>query len=297
MKVRLGFSVAAHLNPDVLLIDEVLSVGDASFRKRCIDRLTNYSRKGGTIIFVSHNAAVVETMCDRFMSLDHGRMVEIGKPSELIRKYEAQSLKASRSADLRSYARQGAAARDNIQLTFVGCYDLAGHPKAEYDFGQPFEIRLRYKMKEDVRLPYFVITLEKGERLNRPVTAMSMMWDGVRLEDLPAEGEIGCIVKGFEALARRVLCHRGSYVQALGRTRGEVVLAAGRAGLGGHQPRHAGEFPYWASGLASRLSASTGYNGSRVESERTRANGCRHLRVRRDAGALRFFKAYWSFPA
>ena len=195
MKVRLGFSVAAHLNPDVLLIDEVLSVGDASFRKRCIDRLTNYSRKGGTIIFVSHNAAVVEAMCDRALWLDHGKMVEIGKPAEIIRKYEAHSLKVSRNADLRSAAREGAAARDNIQLTFVGCYDLAGHPKAECDFGEPFEIRLRYKMKKEVRLPYFVITLEKGERLNRPVTAMSMMWDGVRLEDLPAEGEIGCIVK------------------------------------------------------------------------------------------------------
>ena len=194
MKVRLGFSVAAHLNPDVLLIDEVLSVGDAAFRKRCVDRLSDYRRRGGTIIFVSHNAAVVEAMCDRVLWLDHGRVVEVGEPAGIIRKYEAQALEVSRKADLRLRARR-AEDGERMTLAWAGCYDAAGRPLAECEFGETFEIRLRYEMREETRPPFFVITLSKSEWMDKAVSAMSMMWDGVRPGELPPEGEVRCLVK------------------------------------------------------------------------------------------------------
>lgn len=93
MYVRLGFAVAAHINPHILLVDEVLAVGDASFQNKCQQRIAELQRDGMTIIFVSHDMTAVERLCDRVFCLQQGGILAEGKPREIIRQYyEAMGL-------------------------------------------------------------------------------------------------------------------------------------------------------------------------------------------------------------
>jgi ABC-2 type transport system ATP-binding protein len=84
MYVRLGFAVAINVEPDVLLVDEVLSVGDEAFQQKCLERVRGFQRDGRTIIFVSHAADLVRRICDRVMVLDHGQIVTVGDPTDAI---------------------------------------------------------------------------------------------------------------------------------------------------------------------------------------------------------------------
>jgi ABC-2 type transport system ATP-binding protein/lipopolysaccharide transport system ATP-binding protein len=90
MYVRLGFSVAAHMRPDVLLVDEVLAVGDEDFQRKCLDHLFNMRRAGRTIVVVSHGLGLLESLCDEVAWLDHGNLQQVGAPSDVIGAYMAQ---------------------------------------------------------------------------------------------------------------------------------------------------------------------------------------------------------------
>lgn len=87
MYVRLAFSVAAHLEPEIFLVDEVLSVGDASFQKKCLGKMNNVAAQGRTVIFVSHNMVAARSLCDRAILLDQGRIIADGDISQVITKY------------------------------------------------------------------------------------------------------------------------------------------------------------------------------------------------------------------
>lgn len=88
MYLRLGFSIAAHLDPDILLLDEVLAVGDAEFQSRCLERINQLRRAGTTIVFVSHNLGAVENLCDRVFLLRQGEIFRSGSPRYVISEYE-----------------------------------------------------------------------------------------------------------------------------------------------------------------------------------------------------------------
>ncbi|QQS49482.1 MAG: ABC transporter ATP-binding protein [Acidobacteriota bacterium] len=90
MYVRLGFAVAAHINPHILLVDEVLAVGDASFQNKCLRRIEELRRNGMTVIFVSHDMPAVERICNRVILLDHGVLIVDGCPGEAIALYESR---------------------------------------------------------------------------------------------------------------------------------------------------------------------------------------------------------------
>ena len=87
MYVRLGFAVAVHVDPDVLVVDEVLAVGDEAFAHRCLDTIADFSRRGKTIFFVSHSLALVEELCDRVLYLEHGKTKALGDPREVLARY------------------------------------------------------------------------------------------------------------------------------------------------------------------------------------------------------------------
>jgi ABC-type multidrug transport system ATPase subunit len=84
MKARLGFSVAAHLNPDVMLVDEVLAVGDLGFQRKCLNHISNYLNRGGALILVSHNMHLVQSICSRTLVLNRGQTLFDGPTSEAI---------------------------------------------------------------------------------------------------------------------------------------------------------------------------------------------------------------------
>ncbi len=97
MYVRLGFAVAVNMDPDILLVDEVLAVGDENFQRKCLDRVRLFQREGRTIVFVTHAPDLVRQTCDRATVLDEGRMVAVGAPGEAIRSFREHLLARSRA--------------------------------------------------------------------------------------------------------------------------------------------------------------------------------------------------------
>lgn len=87
MYMRLAFSIAAHVQPDILLLDEVLAVGDEAFQRKCLGRIFEFRRGGGTLIFVSHDPTVVERVCDRVILIDSGKLIEEGQPDRVLATY------------------------------------------------------------------------------------------------------------------------------------------------------------------------------------------------------------------
>jgi ABC-type polysaccharide/polyol phosphate transport system ATPase subunit len=87
MQARLGFALAVNLNPDVLLVDEILAVGDEAFQQKCIDKMQNLKAGGKTIVFVSHSAETIRKFCDRALVLDHGSLIFVGNPGKAIEEY------------------------------------------------------------------------------------------------------------------------------------------------------------------------------------------------------------------
>ena len=88
MSVRLGFAVASCLDPEILLVDEVLAVGDASFRQKCLERITQLTREGASLIFVTHNLYMVKAICDSALYLKQGQVLLSGAPEDIISAYE-----------------------------------------------------------------------------------------------------------------------------------------------------------------------------------------------------------------
>jgi ABC-type polysaccharide/polyol phosphate transport system ATPase subunit len=123
MYVRLGFSIAAHLSPDILLLDEVLAVGDTSFQAKCLARIQELERAGTTIIFISHDLGAVEQLCDRVLLMQQGSVVAEGRPPEVIARYqqlsgvfapppEKESANLTREAEISSFRLCDAEARE-----------------------------------------------------------------------------------------------------------------------------------------------------------------------------------------
>jgi len=108
MYVRLAFAVAAHLEPEILVVDEVLAVGDAAFQKKCLGRMSEVSSSGKTVLFVSHHMASISGLCQRGIWLDTGRVVETGTAKHVVDRYlAAQTWNTAQVVDLARQPRQG----------------------------------------------------------------------------------------------------------------------------------------------------------------------------------------------
>ena len=195
MKVRLGFSVAANLNPDILLIDEILSVGDSSFRERCSNHLVKYKENGGSIIFVSHNTLAVESICDRVIWIDKGVICDINNPSFIIEKYEQDMLEKSRQAAIRLNIENTVASNTFKHLSVV-CKDISGNNKDKFDFAEPFNISINYEAVSGLKAPFFGIGIKRGlDPSHANISRMSMLWDDYKIDNLPLKGTITCFIK------------------------------------------------------------------------------------------------------
>jgi lipopolysaccharide transport system ATP-binding protein len=156
MRLRLGFAVAAHLNPDILIIDEVLAVGDAGFQKKCLGAMETLRNSGRTVLFVSHNMAAVENLCSRVIWIDNGRIRQDGETSEVIQSYMGSFSEGKRTGfDLdKIQARRGSG---GARLTSLEFFDRAGAPLKLVRSGDPLIIRFWYDAKERVANPIFGI--------------------------------------------------------------------------------------------------------------------------------------------
>ena len=146
MHVRLAFSVAAHMEPDILLIDEVLAVGDISFQKKCLAKIQEVAKRDNrTILFVSHNLDAVQGLCDRSIYLDHGEVKMIGKTEDVIKMYLDQQLNREHRAVYEFPAVEGKLQ----QIRKITVKDASGLPETKLEAGQPFSIEIEYDLFED----------------------------------------------------------------------------------------------------------------------------------------------------
>jgi ABC-2 type transport system ATP-binding protein len=159
MYVRLGFAVATNVDPDILLVDEVLAVGDESFQRKCLDRVREFQKDGRTIVFVTHAADLVRQICDLAAVLDHGDMVAWGKPSEAVRVFREHMLAGGHDA---------ATDADGIDRSHeLRLRDVAiEYPDPERPYvrnGEPVTVRIAYEALQPVEDAVFAISLHGND--------------------------------------------------------------------------------------------------------------------------------------
>ena len=151
MNVRLAFSVAAHLEPEILLIDEVLAVGDVAFQKKSMNKMEEVSKKGRTILFVSHNMASVINLCKRTILLDAGKIVMDGPTSEVIEYY--MGLKENKIAEVVWSDMNLAPGNEEAKLHKVRILSEDGKPISESDIQKEVQVEIGYwNLKENAKL-------------------------------------------------------------------------------------------------------------------------------------------------
>jgi lipopolysaccharide transport system ATP-binding protein len=142
MYMRLAFAVAAHLDPEILLVDEALAVGDAAFQEKCLGKMRDVAKGGRTVIFVSHHMAAVQQLCQRVFWLNQGRLVEEGEPGKVIAHYLDQTYTTWTTAEWPDLAT--APGNDDVRLRKVLVRPLEGTHEDEITIRTPFVIECQY---------------------------------------------------------------------------------------------------------------------------------------------------------
>jgi len=181
MYTRLAFAVATAVDPEILITDEVLAVGDEAFQRKCMDRIYRFRQQGKTIIFVSHALETVRTLCDHAVWLDHGVARRIGGASEVIdayladvnRREQAQTQASAGDPDTAAIGtRRGTR---EIEFTRVELLDASGQPRMVFQTHDPLTLRMHYTAHQPIEQPVFGIGLyhESGFWINGPNTSFA----------------------------------------------------------------------------------------------------------------------------
>ena len=164
MLARLGFGVAMNVNADLLLVDEILAVGDLSFQRRCYDQLDQLRREGVTVIIVSHALRQVERLCDRAVILAHGEVDSIGETADVVNRYFNQSTEVT----LGQHADSSALPRissGEVTIRSVDILDGHGNAVDALQVGQPFTIRVGYEAYELLNQPNVALNILTADLL------------------------------------------------------------------------------------------------------------------------------------
>jgi lipopolysaccharide transport system ATP-binding protein len=179
MYVRLAFAVAAHLEPEILLVDEVLAVGDARFQRKCLNKMQTVGRHGLTVLFVSHTMAAVTRLCPRSLFLEHGRVVEDGPSPQVIRRYLHGD---SGTQAVRSWADHDKAPGDDaVKLLGVRVLDETGEVAEIVDISEPCKVEIVYQVLKPGKIMSPMLYLRTAEGVDVfGATDASGSWRGVR---------------------------------------------------------------------------------------------------------------------
>jgi len=216
MKARLGFAVTAQLDPDILLIDEVLAVGDMSFQEKCMRRVNELRHSNKAIIFVTHSLYQIEALCNRAIWLEKGQTVMYGEAGQVVRAYldnEEKRAMAQAAAEGIAYAGYAAGATrayfdshteakgaakpqpkeqsDPVVITKVELFDGDDQPVSELPFLSPARFRVHYSSAFRIEQPLFGLRVVVGEV---GVFEASMLISGAGPDFIDGEGTIDCII-------------------------------------------------------------------------------------------------------
>ena len=156
MYVRLGFSVAVEVDPDILLIDEVLAVGDIAFQLKCLDRIRDFQKRGKTLLFVSHALQTVEEFCHEAFLIHHGRLVERGDPGDVVLKYIRGFMGEGGGLYTQEFGTRA------VEFGNVRLLDAAGRDAATFETGGALTVEIPYVAHRRVEKPVFGFSLKTG---------------------------------------------------------------------------------------------------------------------------------------
>jgi ABC-type multidrug transport system ATPase subunit len=174
MYVRLGFAVATEVDPDILLIDEVLAVGDIAFQLKCLDRIRQFQKKGKTLMFVSHALQTVEEFCDEAFLIYKGDLVKKGPPPDVILEM------------IRNYSGEGGTiyaqefGTREVEITDVKLINVDGEDVARFDSGKSLTIQVEYEAHKEIEDPVFGYSLKTAN-------GMYLYGTNSQLEKAPAK--------------------------------------------------------------------------------------------------------------
>ena len=195
MYARLGFAVAAHSDPDMLLVDEVLAVGDLSFQQKCYDFIHSFVTAGRATIFVSHSMYVLEQLCTELLWLDEGRVMMVGKPGDVLSAYlefmDERAISNRVTVDDRS---------GHLAVGTVRFSDVVGRERDVFASGQDIVVTIPYHASVPVPRPHFSLGVCLGNE--PPLFLASMLVDGHAPEIVDGDGELKCIFRSVPLLPR-----------------------------------------------------------------------------------------------
>lgn len=201
MYVRLAFAVAAHLEPEILIIDEVLAVGDLEFQKKCLGKMKDVTGEGRTVLFVSHNMAAVKRLCDRGIVLDNGQLVFSGSNEDAISYYSSNTLTLADTPVSERTDRKG---DGKMIITDIKFLNSTGMPVVELTSGEPAKIRLEYKRLADVDPKQLALVLQFKNESDEIITTIATDEQGTVFNEISENGY-------FEIEIPRVLFREGIY--------------------------------------------------------------------------------------
>jgi ABC-type polysaccharide/polyol phosphate transport system ATPase subunit len=175
MQMRLAFAVASHVRADVMLLDEVFAVGDEAFQHKCMGRMHDFRRQGGTIVFVSHDANAVESMCDRVVLLEDGRVIADGAPAQVLPRYHkllaSQDARTSIHADGEAPPEPQPAADErpdrwgSRRMTITSCrlLDEGGAEASSFQSGERLVVEIAFAGEEPLAFPSVGVMIHAAE--------------------------------------------------------------------------------------------------------------------------------------
>jgi ABC-type polysaccharide/polyol phosphate transport system ATPase subunit len=206
MHVRLGFAVLAFLEPDILLIDEILAVGDLAFQKQCIEHINKLRESDMAIALISHSLYRIESLCHRAIWMDHGQVKLIGTSKDVIKAYRDHEVKKQLAATpsvasgVASDGEKVLYNSDNITIHGVETLHEDGRTGREFAFGEDFRVRLSYTAKQRIHRPRFNYSFQLE---GTTVFTVGMLLDGKSPEFVEGPGVIECIVRNRGLLPRK----------------------------------------------------------------------------------------------
>ncbi len=214
MYVRLGFSVAVHTEPEILLVDEVLAVGDQNFQHKCMERILALQRQGVTICFVSHDLGNVQTLCSQAIWLEDGRIGAAGPVVDTISSY-LHHMASEEQAQMDSVGSSGASNRwgtGDVRIESVSFLNAQGVRRSVFHVGEPCTISIHYHTQHRIDRPVFGLAVHRNDGVH--VCGPNTNFSGLRIPFLDGEGDVFYRIEALPLLEGTYLVSASVHNQA-----------------------------------------------------------------------------------
>ncbi|MFA4956994.1 MAG: ABC transporter ATP-binding protein [Candidatus Methanoperedens sp.] len=206
MYARLAFSTAISTDPDIILIDEALAVGDEAFQKKCFDKINEFRGDGKTIIFVSHGMDTVKQLCERSILLNHGKMSSIGFSEKVVNDYrvdmhikEELSLKKQHEKiETHEILAQDRWGSGTVEITEVKFFDDDGNEKHVFRTGEPLIVQMKYFARAKIEKPVFGIAIHRNDGVH--ITGPNTKSHNNVIDSIEGEGIVRYIIDSLPLL-------------------------------------------------------------------------------------------------